>query len=56
MPSKMDATHPHPLNMKLTNKQRSVIDNINCWYVKQFIKMSLIENRLAGKKMRNHNR
>jgi len=58
MASRLDATHPYAPDIKISKKQRIMIDNVsgNCWYVSQYIKMSLHENSLAGKKMQKHNR
>lgn len=58
MASKMDATVPIIPNYSLSKKHQLMIEEASgdCWYVRQYLKMSLIENRLAGKKLRKHNR
>ena len=59
MASKMDATYPI-INLKsnLTKKQKDIITKAsnNCWWIEKYLRMSLFENRLAGKKMRKHER
>ena len=57
--SKMDASYPVvPDQQNLSKKQVTLMKEASrgCWYVEQFIRMSLTENKLAGKKMKKHNR
>lgn len=57
--SKMDASHPNlPNNYGLSKKQTEAIKvaSRDCWYVEVFCRMSLYENKLAGRGMKKHNR
>jgi len=59
MPSKMDASYPVIMdNKNISKKQVDLIKKSSngCWWIEQYLRMSLVENRLAGKKMRKHER